>query len=212
MSEHEPSSPSDPAVPPSAEAPAWGQSYLNQPTNVGEGEPNLQPPGVPGYSGQTPTGGTGSSSTSGASQTRYRGPKPIRAPRFSGMPLIAGLGMLGLLLSVAVMAILFGKVFDGMSPATRSVIGATSVPELPGQTGNPAQPGVQPSSNARAAMCASDREVVETAGRAYELLNGFPPADQQVLVDEDFLKEVVPGVEVVPSGDSFVVNLVGECA
>lgn len=84
----------------------------------------------------------------------------LEGPRFSGRGVLAVFGILGLLLTVGLMALLAVRVLDSTDP----------VPDLPGP-------------DAGAAECETERATIEIGVQAYELTTGNRPADIQALVD-----------------------------
>lgn len=143
-----------------------------------------------------------------------------RAPSFA---LVGGLGLLGLLITVAIMAILANRVLSGTDDAA-DVIGGSLPAELtttvPGQTAVPGQgseggdgggglSSIGESSNAT--VCQVNRGVLEVAAQAYEISYGSAPVDQQQLLDSGMLSEPVPNFTVSSSASGVVITGEGIC-
>lgn len=179
-----------------------------------------------GSSGPAVGGGQSSSSPT------YRTPKNLRTsggPRFSGRGVLAVFGILGVLLTIGIMAFLAVKVLDGMSGQGGSGEDNTAgnvdeggadlvVPGVPGAPAVPVAPGVPGAAEmdpggstdaARAAECELERATIETAAQAFELLHGSPPSSVDAIVAEGYLRpedggfshELSPDGTVVPKGD-----------
>jgi hypothetical protein len=146
-----------------------------------------------------PAAGYGQSSSS---QT-YRTPKNLRTsagPRFSGRGVLAVFGILGMLLTIAIMAFLAVKVLDGVSGQ--------------GDGGNDNAAQIDPSGStdaARAAECEAERAMIETAAAAFELLHGRPPSSVDEIVAEGYLRPDDGGFSHELSADGAVVGT-GDCA
>lgn len=196
-----------------ASAPGWGQSYLGQP-GLGQVSPSEGGHGAIGGLGQGSETGPGT-----PAMPVRRGPKPIRGPRFSAMPLIAGLGLLGLLMTIVIMVILMGKVLDGVSPSEKLIVKSTIPTHVPGvvdpdattQSSQQVPPGGGQIASAEAQVCQMNERVLQTAADAYQALNGVPPTNQQALLDEELLKGRVPNFEVSAAGDTFAITASGPC-
>ncbi len=143
-----------------------------------------------------------------------------RAP---SMAIMGGLGLLGLLLTVAIMAVLVNRVLSDTSdpsdgdprqglavPTTVAPGAASSTGVAPEAGGGVALPGATDDLNA--AACQVNRSTLEVAAQAHELQTGAPPADQQALVDAGALLEPIPGFELTGGPDGVQVTGVGECA
>ncbi|MGB6057689.1 MAG: hypothetical protein WBF71_05445 [Microthrixaceae bacterium] len=139
----------------------------------------------------------------GGRQDKRIGPKPIRGPKFSGGPLVAGFGLLSILIVVAIMAFMAVKILDGVgsdtpvkddAPGTAGVITpGLDVPPAVGPDGSGAGKA------ASAASCGVDKRTVATAAEAYSVINGIDPTDVDQLVAADLLKEN-PGTFVIEPG------------
>lgn len=153
----------------------------------------------------------------GSNHKVSRGPKPIRGPRFSGSPLIAGLGLLGLLLTVAIMALLAVRVLDG-TQAGINKSGSSVLPGglIPGETlpgGTESGGGVGVIDGVKAGRCVANRDMIEGLVEAYSVMNGHEPVSLQDLVDADMLKADDGSFKLEPNADGGVAVIgVGECA
>ncbi|HTN99039.1 MAG TPA: hypothetical protein VL068_00065 [Microthrixaceae bacterium] len=175
----------------------WGQGYLNQPPAM----PGSNPGGP--YGGGA-SGGGGGSTGAGPSDLPYRPVKLVRGPRFSGTQMIGGLGLIGFLITILIMALMGGKVLDGVSSSGKTQ-GSVIDPVTQEIEGGKVESNVDSS---RIAKCATNQRTVEIAAQAYELATGHPPADQQALVDEGYLREISPGHSIkVENGESVVVPI-----
>lgn len=169
--------------------------------------------------------GTGSGQATGPHA--YRTPKNLRTtagPRFNGRGALAVFGILGLLLTIGIMAFLAVKVLDGASNANggtesdRAENDEATDPVTPGLPAVPAAPGVpggaeidpnNPSDAARAASCRAESVTIKTAATTFELLQGRPPTSVDELVaagyltpeEDGFSHALSAGGAVVPTGD-----------
>ena len=174
------------------------------------------PASVPPPGGPSPVTGTGSGS-SGAKRIK---PASVgrRAPSIA---LVGGLGLLGLLITIAIMALLANRVLSGTDDAadvltdqlpaeltTTTAAGATTTPGAEGGGGG--LPAI--ADPAQVAACQVDRSTLDVASQAYEITTGAPPADQQALVDEGFLKEPIATQELTSGPSGVQITGVGECA
>lgn len=205
---------------PAPPASTWGQAALSGEKTTGETTTEgATESGFPAGSGSAASGGGGGGGGGHSSRSSApRGPKPIRGPRFSASPLIAGLGLLGLLVTVAIMALLAVRVLDGMNSTAKKV----NSPTLPGPGGalvpvEPVPDGGQASGGnvtdaARAATCAASKSVIETAVETYSTIEGSQPATIDDLVSTGFLQsnDGTFKLEPAPSGTVAVVG-VGVC-
>jgi hypothetical protein len=182
-------------------------------------------------------GSTGEAAGSGkpSSSQTYRTPKNLRTssgPRFNGRGVLAVFGILGVLLTIGIMAFLAVKVLDGVSSQDGNGGDNTAenddsdqpgdvdlvVPGVPGVPAVPVAPGVPDGAEidpggstdaARAAECEAERDTIETAAAAYELLHGAPPSSVDEIVAEGYLRpedggfshELSPQGTIVPTGD-----------
>lgn len=139
------------------------------------------------------------------------------ARRSSGRTVRGGFGLLALVVTLGIMAILAGRVLDS-SPVTSS----DDAP-VPGDVGRTAQsaPDDTASSNpspmagadaAQLAACEADRSVLELASAAYATRFGGPPSDQAALVDAGLLGAEVATHRLEVSSAGAVVVGVGDCA
>jgi hypothetical protein len=168
---------------------------------------------VPPPTGPSPVSGTGGS---GAKRIK---PASVgrRAPSTA---LVGGLGLLGLLITVAIMALLANRVLSGTDDAadvltdqlpaeltTTIAPGATTTPGAEGGGGLPAI-----ADPAQIAACQVDRSTLEVASQVYEITTGAPPADQQALVDEGFLKAPIATQELTVGPSGVQITGLGECS
>lgn len=149
----------------------------------------------------------------------YRPVASSRGPRFSGRSIVGGLGLLTVLLTVAILAVLGAKVMGSVGTSAESApdvaadvtVGAD--PAAPGSDPAPAGAGTNPSTGAAtSARCAAERATLETASDAYLALLGAPPSDQRALVDEGLLRESIETYSLTVVDGSAVILGVGECA
>lgn len=158
--------------------------------------------------------------TAAPSTHRPVGPRPIRGPRFSGGPLLLGLGLLSMLVVIGIMALLVVKVVDG----TRS----TGLDDVPGaivadggaggagpdsgsgdSTAAQTVPGALDSATASA--CRMDKQTIETAVSVYEAMTGDLPLTIDDLIGESLLREDPGGFELEQGPDGVTVVGVGRC-
>ena len=179
----------------------------------------------------TAAGAGSAGSTRGSGQSSgphaYTTPKNLRTstgPRFSGRGVLAVFGILGVLLTVGIMAFLAVKVLGGVSnpngaegdhspandtPIAPVVPGVPAVPAAPGIPGGAEIDPSSPTDAARAAACDAERATIETAATTFEVLQGKPPATIDELVaagyltpgEDGFSHELSAGGAVVPTGD-----------
>lgn len=178
----------------------------------------------------TAAGAGSAGSTRGSGQSSgphaYTTPKNLRTstgPRFSGRGVLAVFGILGVLLTVGIMAFLAVKVLDGVSnpngaegddsdanhtPETPVVPGVPAAPVAPGVPGGAGIDPASPTDAARGAACEAERAAVESAAATFELVHGNRPNSVDELVsggyltpgDDGFSHELSDGT-VVPTGD-----------
>lgn len=211
-----------PPEPTTNDGSTWGQEALR--STAGTAVAPTTPDGAPdvGASAIDASGiGAASAGVSGVgagrSGGRRAGPRSIRPPRFSAGPLVAGLGLLSILVVIGIMALLAIKVLDGTS-GTGLVDGA-----LPGVTvdrgdpdaadgstsGGVAQPGAL--DTATAAACRIDKQTIETAVSVFEAIRDEPPMAIGDLVDESLLREDPGTFELRQGADGIEVVGVGDC-
>lgn len=186
------------------------------------------PDATPG--GSVPGGGSGRSNV-GTSNGVRSGPRPIRGPRFSGGPMIAGLGLLSLLVVMVIMAILVVKVLDGTrstavidqiapqmsvvppGPSSGSDAGSSDASSggSSDTTGAGATSGTGAVGAAAAGSCLADRATVETAVMAYEVMNDRSPASIDDLVSESLLADGQDRFELRGGPDGVDVVGIGPC-
>lgn len=148
----------------------------------------------------------------------YRGPKPVRGPRFSGVPLLSGVGLLGLLVAVVIMIVLMGKTLDGVSPfvvgksASQEEVPKAVIPDATMREENGGQTSGRQDDRVESKVCRYNEGILNTAANAYLAMNGIPPAGQQELLDEGLLSIQVPNFDLSRSGDTFVVTPSGPCS
>lgn len=165
--------------------------------------PRNQPEFAPGANGHGPmTVGTarptgGSLSPAEVRVNRRLSVRPSR--RFGGRGVLAVFGLLSILVTVAIMAVLSVKMLSGMDN-TAAVAGlgtlATTVPGGPAAATS-APPAASPgpaaldASGAAAAVCGADRGTLETAVEAYKVLHGSVPPDMSALTADGLLSDPV---------------------
>lgn len=196
----------------------WGQQALRSSMGAGTASDGAEPDGSaapldPGAGSGTPIGG----GRSAPSDRRPAGPRPIRGPRFSGGPFIAGLGLLSLLVVIAIMAIVVVKVIDGTRGTTvTDVVGPASIgggtaPDGGPQTGASGGEESGALDAATLAACRIDKQTMETAVSVYEAMEGEPPASIEDLITASLLREDPGGFELRPGPDGIEVVGVGRC-
>lgn len=131
-----------------------------------------------------------------------------RGPRGRGTLIRVG-GLLMVLVTIAIMAVLGAKVISGLSSddGTATTVGQALVTtSVPGA-------GAAPSPR-DAAACEIERRTIETAAQAYVAITGSAPADLQALLDERLLvpDDELANFEIIIEGDQAVVRGVGPCA
>lgn len=190
-------------------APAGAAAHGDAPSPIwGDGPPPAHVPlaaAVPGGMG----GGSGAKRIRPASVGR-------RAPSIG---LVGGFGLLGLLITIAIMAVLANRVLSGTEGAAKVVTGslpAEITPStVPGATTVPgAEGGGLPaiSDSADAAACGANRSTLELAAQAYELTTGTPPVDQQALVSAGLLDEPLSSFSLAGGPDGVQITGEGDCA
>lgn len=212
----------------------WGQQALRSAAGgpvpdgesgygIGQGADPASVDGDGPIYGTAAGGGASMSRSSASSRSRPSGPRPIRGPRFSGGPILAGLGLLSMLIVIAIMALLAVKVLDGTNNAgVTGVPGVAGIDELdPGATTDSAesdaddtggaQTGPSAMDAAKASACRLNKQTIETAVSVYEAMNGQPPATIEQLVTESLLREDPGGFELQPGPEGAVVVGVGDC-
>ena len=136
------------------------------------------------------------------------------------MAIIGGLGLLGLLVAIAIMAVLSNRVLSGTSDAN-DVLQGTLPPELTTSPAGPVDPGAPTTAAgglsgitdpATAAACQADRATLQTAIQAFELTTGAPPADQGELAAAGILAEPLSTFTVAPGPSGVELTGVGDCA
>ena len=177
----------------------------------------VPPPAYVPPAGHVPSGaGAGSGGTGGK---RIRPASTGR--RAPSIAIVGGFGLLGLLLTIAILALLANRVLSGTDDAadvltgslppeltTTTVPGATTAPGGEGEgRGLPAI-----ADPAQIATCQVNRSTLDVASQAYEITTGAPPADQQALVDEGLLAEPIPTHELAAGPSGVQITGVGECA
>lgn len=112
-------------------------------------------------------------------------------------------GLLGVLVTIGIMAFLAVQVLDGMGGSSDDA-GSDDVVVLPGgavigadptggAAGEPAQPGAGSATDAaRASACATDKATIATAAEAYQVMNGAYPPDVATLVAEGLVQSDHP--------------------
>ena len=178
--------------------------------------PQAPPPGSipPAY---IPSAG---GAPSGAASERRIKPASVTGRRPPSIAIIGGLGLLGLLITIAIMAILSNRVLSGTTDAG-DVLNGTVPPELTTATSAPPDPGAPTTSAATgpkgltdaatAAACQVDHDTLDTAIQAYELMTGAPPTDQDALVAAGVLAEPVAGFTVTLGISGVEITGVGDC-
>ena len=144
----------------------------------------------------------------------YRTPKHLRTtsgPRFSGRGVFAVFGLLGIVLTLGIMAFLAVKVLDA-TPGTGSGLSGTQVgPEAPDvPDGSVGDPGASTDA-AAAAACQGERSTIEVVIQGYEVLHGSPPANLEALISEGLLDPPEEGLSFELSGGGTLTG-VGSCA
>lgn len=180
------------------------------------GAPGSGAPGSRANAGANAGPGAGSGSTGAAGRTRPSGPKPVRGPSGNAMGWMRGLGLLSVLLTVGIMALLSWRILSDTGGGDVDVVrdpgpaAAATVPEVVDPTGG-AQLGEGGSTDqAAAAACEMNRRTVETAAEAYAITNGSAPANLEELVASGLLvPDAELQVEITPTGD---VVSTGTCA
>lgn len=165
------------------------------------------PAAVPGAGGGS-VGPTGS-----AGPTRSAGPKPVRGPSGNAMGWMRGLGLLSVLVTIAIMALLSWRILSDTDGDDVDVVRDPG----PASTAAPVDPagGAQlgeggSTDRAAAAACEVNRRTVETAAEAYAITNGSPPANLEQLIDSGLLvPDTELQVEITPTGE---VVSTGACA
>lgn len=141
-------------------------------------------------------------------------------PRFPARALLAVFGILGLVLTLGIMAILGSRIVDSMSDdspgsVADQVLPSDLAPDEPGGSGGTAPlRGIDASSQA---SCAVNKATIETAAQAHNLTVGSWPADLQALfdsgmLDPGFAAEASATFTVSPGGNGVVVEGIGGCA
>jgi hypothetical protein len=168
----------------------------------------VAPPGSPSPIGAS--GGAGGTGSSGAKRIK---PASVgrRAPSIA---LVGGLGLLGLLITVAIMALLANRVLSGTDDAADVLTGQLpaelTTTTAPGAEGGGGLPAI--ADPAQIATCQANRATLEVASQVYEITTGAPPADQQALVDEGLLEEPISTHELTAGPSGVQVTGVGKCA
>ncbi len=149
-----------------------------------------------------------------------RGVKPLRhgSPRFSGRGILAVFGILGLLLTLGIMAFLAVQVLDGVSgdsSSGSSDLGTDDITVPTVAPGSPTDqaPATAPTGAADATACRTTLRTVETAAEAYNAINGDYPPDVATLVQEGLLASDQPiDAALRVEGGELVVTGTGRCA
>ena len=138
------------------------------------------------------------------------------------MAMVGGFGLLGLLITIAILALLANRVLSGTDDAADVLTGSLP-PELTTSSIAPTDPAAPPTSAstggglpaigdaADAATCQVNRATLETAAQVYEITTGAPPADQQAMVDAGILEEPVPTHTVALGPAGVEITGVGDC-
>ena len=211
-----PVAPQAPPAPVAAEAAEGSSSW-------GSWTPPPASESIGPYGGPS-TGGTGGASGKepvlGVRGQRYG------APRFAGRGALAVFSILGLLLTLGIMAFLAMKVLDGVSGSSKSdeaTTGSvlaeltTTVPGAdPAATPTPGAttPGATGATGAaNAAACTANARTIQTAAEAYDAINGAYPPDLQTLIDSGLLQPKGPiPFELHVQDGSVVLTGTGTCA
>lgn len=148
--------------------------------------------------GSVPVGGGGGAASTAEPIRGVRGQR-YGGPRYSAKMIFSVLGLLGLLITVAIMAILSGRVMGDLGGGDRSVDDAlhlsstTTTPGAPPVTSadpgaaGPGSAGTGPVAAGEAQACATNIRTVETAAQAYEAMNGSYPPDVATLIGAGLL-------------------------
>ncbi|HPU38706.1 MAG TPA: hypothetical protein PLS63_03975 [Microthrixaceae bacterium] len=178
-----------------------------------------------------PYGGPAGGSGGGSGREPVHGVRGQRygSPRFAGRGVLAVFSILGLLLTLGIMAILGMKVLDGVSgssskdDATTGSVLAELTTTVPGSdptaptTAAPGAPGTGgpagATSAASAAACKANARTIETAAEAYNAMNGSYPSDVQTLIDAGLLQPKGPlPFELHVQDGAVLVTGTGTCA
>lgn len=157
-----------------------------------------------------PTPSVGAAGGSGT-PARHKGPRPVRGPKGNGMGWLRGLGLLSVLLTIGIMALLSWRILSDTGGGDVAVVRGNPPSDVSVAPDAGVQLGEGGSTDqASAAACEVDRVTVRTAALAYEMTTGAPPADLEDLVESGFLKPDLPlQVEIAPDG---TVVSTGTCA
>ena len=221
---------SDPGQPPEGgwppirphadDEPSTGPPNPWDPPATPEGGPPPPPVQVPPPTHVPPAGHAPPGAGSGGTGAKRIRPASTgrRAP---SVAIVGGFGLLGLLLTIAILALLANRVLSGTDDAadvltgslppeltTTTVPGATTAPGGEGEGGG--LPAI--ADPAQIATCQVNRSTLDVASQVYEITTGAPPADQQALVDEGLLAEPIPTHELAAGPSGVQITGVGECA
>ncbi|MFZ4519567.1 MAG: type II secretion system protein, partial [Microthrixaceae bacterium] len=140
--------------------------------------------------------------------------KPPQPKRFQNRPSRGGggggalriFGLVGVLVTIAILGILAVKVLSGTESAPEATGAATTA--APSPTANPV------TGDASAAACTANRQAVQDAVVAYIAQTGGPPKDLAALVAANYLTDVPPNIVIVPGMGSGTVQVegTGPCA
>jgi hypothetical protein len=173
-----------------------------------------------------PSGGAGAAggSTGPAGSAKRIKPASVSGRRPPSVAILGGLGLLGLLITIAILALLTNRVLSGTSDADVPIDPARTIPstividDAPGtetppgaDQGDSGGGGLPAGGNANPAACQTTRATLEVAAQAYELMNGAPPVDQQALVDSGVLVEPSPDFELTSGPGGVQITGVGAC-
>lgn len=156
------------------------------------------------------------------------GPRPIRPQRFGTGPLVAGFGLLSLLVVIVIMAMMATRILDdtgGVGPvddAVPMVPDAADGPDTadgpdaadgPDGAGDQTADGQRPGAldAATAAGCRIDKQTIETAVSVFEAVRGESPTSIADLIDESLLREDTGTFELRPGAEGVEVVGVGVC-
>lgn len=132
--------------------------------------------------------------------------------------MLAVFGILGLLLTLGIMAFLAVQVLDGVSTTSSSGSSDLGADDITPTTVAPDSsteqaPATAPTEAADATACRVTLRTVETAAEAYNAMNGSYPPDVQTLVTAGLLASDEPiDAELRVEGGALVVTGAGRCA
>ncbi|UDY37817.1 hypothetical protein [Dermatobacter hominis] len=167
--------------------------------------PPPSPPSVPPPAPRPPAGGA--EPPRGVRGQRYGG------PRLGGRGALALFGLLGVLVTVGIMAFLAVQVLDGVGGSDDADVGASLGDPAGGPASTVALDPTAPSDGAAAAACATTKDTLETAAEAYRSVNGSYPPDLAALVSSGMVDtDGRIDFELRVEGDTLVVTGTGSCA